>query len=83
MQEAYNRPAAMRSLSSTTTGGPIQGPRPTHHVTGAPVTMCKEAALPPAPMPCLLGTVTNSEKVNFSEPVQRIEAAPRIAQQCC
>jgi hypothetical protein len=26
-------------------------------------------------MPCHLGTVTDSEKVNFSEPVQRLEAA--------
>jgi hypothetical protein len=52
------------------TGGPTQGPRPTRHVTSAPVTVCKEAAPPPAPMPYLLGTVTDSEKVNFSEPVQ-------------
>jgi hypothetical protein len=68
------------SLSSATTGGPIQGPRPTRHVTGVPVTVCNEAAPPPVPMPCLLGTVTDFEKVNFSEPVQRLEAAPRIAQ---
>jgi hypothetical protein len=33
MQEAYNRPTVVRSLSSATTGGPIQGPRPTRHVT--------------------------------------------------
>jgi hypothetical protein len=65
MQEAYNHPTAVRSLSSATTGGPTQGNRPTRHVTGAPVTMCKEAAPPPAPMPCLLGTVTDSEKVKF------------------
>jgi hypothetical protein len=58
MQEAYNRPTVVRSLSSATTGGPIQGPMPTRHVTGASVTVCKEAAPPPAPMPCLLGTVT-------------------------
>jgi hypothetical protein len=32
-------------------------------------------------MPRLLGTVTDSEKVNFLEPVQRLEAAPRMAQQ--
>jgi hypothetical protein len=73
---------AVRSLSSATTGDPIQGPRPTRHVTGAPVTVCKEAAPPPTPMPCLLGTVTDSEKVIFLEPVQRLEAAPCIAQQC-
>jgi hypothetical protein len=45
-QEAYNRPTAVRSLSSATTGGPTQGPRPTRHVTGAPVTVCKEVAPP-------------------------------------
>jgi hypothetical protein len=48
----------VRSLSSAATGGPTQGPRPTRHVTGAPVTVCKEIAPPPAPMPHLLGTVT-------------------------
>jgi hypothetical protein len=69
-------------LSSTTAGGPTQGPRPTRHVIGALVTVCKEAAPPPVPMPCLLGTVIDSEKVNFSEPVQRLEAAPRMAKQC-
>jgi hypothetical protein len=82
VQGAYNRLVTVCSLSSATTGGPIQGPRPTRHVIGAPVTVCKEAAPPPASMPCLLGTVTDSEKVNFSEPVQRLEAAPRMAQQC-
>jgi hypothetical protein len=30
----------------------------------------------------LLGTVMDSEKINFSEPMQRLEAAPRMAQQC-
>jgi hypothetical protein len=55
----------VHSLSSATTGGPTQRPRPTRHITGAPVTVCKEAAPPPALMPCLLGTVTDSEKVNF------------------
>jgi hypothetical protein len=82
VQEACNRPTAVRPLSSATTGGPTQGPRPTRHVTGAPVTVCKETAPPPAPMPHLLGTVTDSEKVNFSEPVQRLEATPHMAQQC-
>jgi hypothetical protein len=80
-REACKRPTTERPLSSATTGGPTQGPRPTRHVTGALVTVCKEAAPPPAPMPCLLGTVTDSEKVNFLEPVQRLEAAPRMAKQ--
>jgi hypothetical protein len=35
--------------------------------------MCKETAPPLAPMPRLLGTI---------EPVQRLEAAPRMTQQC-
>jgi hypothetical protein len=80
-REACERPTTQRPLSSATTGGPTQGPRPTRHVTDAPATVCKEAAPPPAPMPCLLGTVTDSEKVNFSEPVQRLKAAPRMAKQ--
>jgi hypothetical protein len=64
-RETCKRPMTERPLSSATTGGPTQGPRPTRHVTGAPVTVCKEAAPPPAPMPCLLGTVTDSEKGKF------------------
>jgi hypothetical protein len=31
-------------------------------------------------MPRLLGTVTDSEKVNLLEPVEQFEAAPRMAQ---
>jgi hypothetical protein len=42
MQEAYNRPTAVRSLSSATTGGPTQGPRPTRHVTGAQLPCAKK-----------------------------------------
>jgi hypothetical protein len=82
VREACKHPTTERPLSSAITGGPTQGPRPTRHVTGTPVTVCKEAAPPPAPMPCLIGTVTDSEKVKFSEPVQRLEAAPRMAKQC-
>jgi hypothetical protein len=78
-REACKHPTTERPLSSATTGGPTQGPRPARHVTGAPVTVCNEAALPPAPMPCLLGTVTDYKKVNFLELVQRLEAAPRMA----
>jgi hypothetical protein len=81
-REVCKRPTTEHPLSSATTSGPTQGPRPTRHVTGAPVTMCKEAAPPPVPMPCLLRTVTDSEKVDFSEPVHRLEAAPRMAKQC-
>jgi hypothetical protein len=33
-------------------------------------------------MPRLLETVTDSEKVKFLEPVQRLEVAPRMAQKC-
>jgi hypothetical protein len=77
-----NAPRLSTPLSSTTTCSLTQGPRPTRHVTGASVTVCKEVAPPPAPMPCLLGTITDSEKVNFSELVQRLEAAPRMAKQC-
>jgi hypothetical protein len=78
----HARSTVVRSLSSAATGGPTQGPRPTRHVTGVPVTVCKETAPPPAPMPRLLGTITDSKKVRFLEPVQRLEAASRMAQQC-
>jgi hypothetical protein len=58
MQEAYNCPTTVRPLSSAATGGPTQGPRPTCHVAGTPVTVCEETAPPLAPMPRLLGAVT-------------------------
>jgi hypothetical protein len=41
-------------FSSVTSGGPAWRPGPTHHVTGAPVTTCKETAPPLAPMSRLL-----------------------------
>jgi hypothetical protein len=59
--------------SFVATSGPAWRPEPTCHVIGAPVTTCKETAPPLAPMSCLLGT---------TEPVQRLEAAPRMTQQC-
>jgi hypothetical protein len=55
-----------------TTGGPAWRPRPTCHVTDAPVTMCEETAPSLVPIPRLLGA---------TEPVQRLEAAPRMTQQ--
>jgi hypothetical protein len=60
-------------FSFVTSGGPAWRLGPTCHVTGAPVTTCKETTPPLAPMLCLLGT---------TEPVQRLEAAPRMTQQC-
>jgi hypothetical protein len=57
-QEAYNRPAVVRPLSFAATGGPTWGPRPTCHATGAPVTGCGKIAPPLAPMPRLLGAIT-------------------------
>jgi hypothetical protein len=51
------------------------GPRPTCHATGAPVTGCGKIAPPLAPMPRLLGAVTEDWKDKFLEPVQRLEAS--------
>jgi hypothetical protein len=56
-REVYNRPAVERPLSFAATGGPTWGPRPTCHVTGAPVTGCGKIAPPLAPMPHLLAAV--------------------------
>jgi hypothetical protein len=41
-------------------GGPTWRPGPTCHVTGAPVTTCKETAMPLAPMPRLLDCRTSA-----------------------
>jgi hypothetical protein len=73
MQEACNRTTVVHPFSFVATGGPAWRPGPTCHVTGAPVTTCKETAPPPAPMLRLLRT---------AEPVQRLEAAPHMTQQC-
>jgi hypothetical protein len=69
MQEAYNRTTVVHPFSFVTSGGPAWRPGPTYHVTGAPVTTCKETAPPLAPILRLLRT---------AEPVQRLEAAPRM-----
>jgi hypothetical protein len=73
MQEACNRTSVVHPFSFAATGGLAWRPGPTCHVTGASVTVCKETAPPLAPMPHLLGA---------TELVQRLEAAPRITQQC-
>jgi hypothetical protein len=79
-QGACNRPTIKRPFTFAVTGGPTQGPRPTRHVTGAPVTVCKEAAPPPTPMPCLLGTVTDSEKVKFFKTSAATRGSPAHGQ---
>jgi hypothetical protein len=60
MQEACNRVAVVHPFSSVTSGGPAWRPGPTRHVTGAPVTTCKEIAPPLAPMPRLLNCRTSA-----------------------
>jgi hypothetical protein len=72
-QEACNRTAVVHPFSFIATDGPAWRPGPTCHVTGAQVTTCEATALPLAPMSRLLGT---------TEPVQRLEATPRMTQQC-
>jgi hypothetical protein len=59
-------------FSFVATGGPAWRPGPTCHVTDAPVTTCKETTPPLAPMSRLLET---------TEPVQWLEAAPRMTLQ--
>jgi hypothetical protein len=72
-QEACNRTAVVHPFSFVATGGPAWRPGSTCHVTGAPVTTCNETTPPLTPMSYLLET---------TEPVQRLEAAPRMTQQC-
>jgi hypothetical protein len=50
MQEACNRTTVVHPFSLVTSGSPAWRPEPTCHVTGAPVTTCKETAPPLAPM---------------------------------
>jgi hypothetical protein len=47
-------------FSFVASGGPAWRPGPTCHVTGAPVTTCKETAPPPAPMLRLLDYGTSA-----------------------
>jgi hypothetical protein len=54
MQEACNRTAVVHPFSFVATDGLAWGLGPTCHVTGTPVTTCKETAPPLAPMPRLL-----------------------------
>jgi hypothetical protein len=48
------------------------GPRPTHHVTGAPVTTCEK----------LHRHLRQYRAFSTAEPVPRLEATLRMAQQC-
>jgi hypothetical protein len=60
MQEACNRTAVVHPFSFVATDGPAWGLGPTCHVTGTPVTTCKETAPPLAPMSCLLDCRTSA-----------------------
>jgi hypothetical protein len=60
MQEACNHAAVVHPFSSVTSGGLAWRPGPTRHVTGAPVTTCKETAPPLAPMSRLLDCRTSA-----------------------
>jgi hypothetical protein len=59
-----------RTLSTPT--GPAWGPRPTRHVTGAPVTTCGK----------LHRHLRQYRAFSTAEPVPRLEATLRMAQQC-
>jgi hypothetical protein len=60
MQEACNRAAVVHPFSFVATDGPAWGLGPTCHGTGAPVTTCKETALPLVPMSRLLDCRTST-----------------------
>jgi hypothetical protein len=60
MQEACNRTTVVHPFGSVATDGPAWRPGPTFHVTGVPVTTCKETAPPLAPMPRLLDCRTSA-----------------------
>jgi hypothetical protein len=60
MQEACNRAAVVHPFSFVAIDGPAWGLGPTCHVTGAPVTTCKETAPPLAPMSRLLDCRTSA-----------------------
>jgi hypothetical protein len=75
MQEACDRTTVVHPFGFITSGGPAWRPGPTCHVTGATVTMCKETAPPPAPMPRLLdcGTSTMTQGSPARDPTVPIE----------
>jgi hypothetical protein len=69
MQAACNRTRG-RTLSTSTR--PAWGPRPTRHVTGAPVTTCEK----------LHRHLRQYRAFSTAEPVPRLEATQRMTQQC-
>jgi hypothetical protein len=69
MQVACNRTARRTPSASS---HPAWRPRPTRHVTGAPVTMCKK----------LHRHLRQCRAFSTAEPVPRLEATLHMAQQC-
>jgi hypothetical protein len=59
-QEACNRTTVVHPFVFVAFGSPAWRLGPTCHVTGAPVTTCKETAPPLALMPCLLDCRTSA-----------------------
>jgi hypothetical protein len=59
-REACNRTTVGHLFGSVALGGPAWRSGPTCHVTGAPVTACKETAPSLAPMLCLLDCGTGA-----------------------
>jgi hypothetical protein len=60
MQGACNRTMVVHPFGFVASGGPARRPGPTCHVTGAPVTACKETAPPLTPMLRLLDCGTSA-----------------------
>jgi hypothetical protein len=70
MQEAYNRPAVVRSLSFAATGGPTWGPRTTCHATSAPGTGCEKSHHRSRQCHVFSGPPWKTKKISFQKPVQ-------------
>jgi hypothetical protein len=66
----------VRPLGLAATSGPTWGPRPTCHATDAPVAGCEKTAPPLAPMPRLLGAVTEVWKGKFFRTGAATRGAP-------
>jgi hypothetical protein len=72
MQVACNRTAIVHPFDFVASGGPAWRPRPTCHITGAPVTTCKKPHR----------HLRQCRAFSTMEPVPRLEAALRVTQQC-
>jgi hypothetical protein len=74
MQEVYNRPAIERPLSFAATGGPTRGPGPHVMQPARRLPGVEKSHRHLRQCHVFSGPSRKSEKISFSEPVQRLEA---------